>query len=162
MKTNNLSITINNIMHDDLDALNSLHKTFKPLLLKYSSFLSLDINELISELDLIIIKIYKAGITEDFQILKYIKVSFRNYKKFKISESCIIPNFDLTTELGSDLLFFDLIKDFNGKTQKILELKFSKQYTNSEIADYVGVSKQYISKKLNTTLQYLQKNFNES
>lgn len=160
MKTNNLSITINNIMHDDLESLNSLHKTFKPLLLKYSSFLSLDINELISELDFIFIKIYKAGIIDDFQILKYIKVSFKNYKKFKISESDLFPNFDLTTELESNFLFYDLIKDFNGKTQKILELKFLKQYTNSEIANHLGVSKQYISKKLSNTLNDLQKTFN--
>lgn len=160
MKTNNLSIAITNIMHDDLESLNSLHKTFKPLLLKYSSFLSLDINELISELDLIFIKIYKAGIIEDIQILKYIKVSFKNYKKFKISESDLFPNFDLTTELESNFLFYDLIKDFNEKTQKILELKFLKQYTNSEIANHLGVSKQYISKKLNSTLNDLQKTFN--
>ena len=136
-----LNKLINNIFENDLGSLNEMHERFKPLILKYSMLLGIKYDELVSEFDMILLKIYKNEIEDEFKILKYIKTSFRNIKEVTLRGLDSLEHGKID-ELYSDIIFFDLIKDLSLDEQKILELRFYKQYTFAEIGLCIGATKQ--------------------
>ncbi len=144
------------IINNDVEALEFMHKKFKNLLLKYANFLSMTIDEVTSEFDLIIINIYFAGIYEDKKILKYIKTAFVNLKNidkrklfFTFEDSC--------NYLETEIYFTDMIKNCDYETKKLLKLRFVEQYSYKEIGEMYGVSKQCIYKKIRRALKKLEK-----
>lgn len=159
MNSYNLFKLISDVMENKTEALDKLHTKFNPLLNKYAVLFGIEKEELISEFDFIIVKIYNTKIKEDTKILKYIKIVFKNYKKFQKSEIInTLESENLSNEIDvvSDLFFDDLIKSFNENVKDILNLRFKNQYTYEEIANVYGVSRQYIYKKIKTSLSLLK------
>lgn len=138
------------VMENDLSALEEIHRKFKPIILKYSTLLDLSVDEVQSEFDLILIKIYKVNIINEFRILKYIKTSFKNLKK---KNNFVINLDEPFCMLDSNLIFFDIIDNLDDEIKKIFKLRFLDNYKLSEIGEIYGVSRQCIDKKIKRELK---------
>lgn len=143
-------------LDNDYKALNKLHEKFKPLLLKYASFLGMNIEEIISEFDLLIIKIDKANLIDDIKILSYIKTSFKNLQR--VEQKQFVFNYEnQEANLNSNVIFFDLIKDLDEKEQEFLMLRFIEGYTFSDIGKKYDVTRQAVQQRFKYILKKLKK-----
>lgn len=147
---------IERVMENDNEALVFMHKKFRNLLFKYASFLSMNIDEIISEFDLIIMSIYKAGITEDKKILTYIKTAFKNLKNKNKREVSKLFFEDLKNDLDTHIYFLDIIKDCNKEMKILLKLRFVDQYNYEEIGNMYGITRQCVHKKIRRELNKLK------
>lgn len=147
---------IENAINNDYEALNNLHEKFKPLLLKYASFLCMSIEEIISEFDLVIIKIYKANIIDDIKILSYIKTTFKNLQRLE-KKQFVFNCEEEEISLNSNLIFFDLIKGLGKEEQDFLTLKFIDGYNFSDIAKRYNVTRQAIQQRFKGIFKSLKK-----
>lgn len=146
---------IEKVMKNDNEALTFIHKKFRYLLFKYANFLCMDIDEIISEFDLILIKIVNADIRDDSKILSYIKTAFKNLPRMEKKQ--ITYNLENKSEiLETNIIFNDLIKDLSIDEKKLLTLKFVEQYNFSEISKQYNVTRQAIQQRFKLILKKLQ------
>lgn len=147
---------IKSAANNNYDALNKLHEKFKPLLLKYASFLCMNIEEIMSEFDLLIMKIDKANLIDDIKILSYIKTSFKNLQR--VEQKQFVFNYEnQEANLNSNVIFFDLIKDLDEKEQEFLMLRFIEGYTFSDIGKKYDVTRQAVQQRFKYILKKLKK-----
>lgn len=141
---------------NDPKCLEYLINKFQPLLIKYANKFS-DFEDSKSELTLHLIgTIYKlpldsTNFKQDKYIISYINKSIINHyyllKKKSVDpiiDYCVNSQLSLTYTDKSNLIFYDLINNLNVKEKLILEKKYIYNYTNSEIAKYLNVSRQNI------------------
>ncbi|WP_066869746.1 RNA polymerase sigma factor [Clostridium mediterraneense] len=146
------------VKDNDYLALEILHNKFRPLIVKYSILLNISFDEVQEEFDLIIFKLSSKGISDESKLLKYIKVSLMHIKKFSACNDYeeYPENILGDTDVETNVFFDAILKDLNKITREMIRLKFIEQYTCQEISEKYGLSKQAVSKRINTGLNTLK------
>ena len=157
---------------NDTNSINYILKKFNPLILKYANKLD-DHEDAKSEFTLQLLHIIqkipleKSNFKDDKFIIAYIKTSIKNHfcllysnqKKYNsIVNSCVYDQKIKQCNINSNLIFYDLIKVLNPKEKIILEQKFLYNYTNTEIANSLNLSRQNIQICIKRALIKLKKN----
>lgn len=155
----------------DLDSVEIICSKFAPLIKKYAYMLRYE--DAYSDLQLCLIEcIYKIPLSSgkfnlsDAYILSYIKKSVyfgyialsQKNEKYKF-KNIFYDNYDYKVDkisykadvclMEDELYLTDIKKILNIKEYELFRLKFIEQYTESEIADIYGISRQAINKKIN-------------
>lgn len=157
----------------DIKGLEFLLNKFEPLLKKYAYKLY-DYKDGKSDLTLYFIKLInnivdnKILFKEDKYFISYINISIkREYisllkKEEKVLHKDYYEILDCENKLEekTDLFFYDLINNLNVKEQNVLKLKFIDNYTNSEIARKMNLSRQNIQICLKRSIAKLRKDLN--
>lgn len=169
---NNLFYHFNEAKNNDSKSIEYILQRFNPLILKYSNKLR-NSEDSKSELTLHLLKtihkipLEQPNFKDDKFIIAYIKTSIKNHfcllysnqKKYdSIVDSCVHNQQIEQDNINSNLIFYDLIKVLNPKEKIILEKKFLYNYTNTEIANSLNLSRQNIQICIKRALIKLKKN----
>ncbi|MDD6794662.1 MAG: sigma-70 family RNA polymerase sigma factor [Clostridiaceae bacterium] len=158
--------------HDD-ESIQFIVVKFEPLLKKYANRLP-DLEDAKSELTLKLLNVInkipldKDIFKKDSYIISYINISIKNcyyslylenQKNHNLKNKFIL-NYDLTVHEHYNLLFYDLIKNLSKKEKYIFKMKYINNYSNSEIASTLNVSRQNVQICIKRALEKLKKNIN--
>lgn len=168
---NNLFYHFNEAKNNNSKSIEYILQRFNPLILKYSNKLR-EPEDSKSELTLHLLKIInkipleQPNFKDDKFIIAYIKTSIKNHfcllysnqKKYDSIVEASVHNKQVEQHtINSNLIFYDLIKILNPKEKIIFEKKFLYNYTNTEIANYLNVSRQNVQICIKRALIKLQK-----
>lgn len=154
----------------DLDSMEYLVEVFQPLLIKYSYMLE-PVEDTKSELTLYLMKVIRKipldrkEYSEIKYILGYIKTSIRRHyiylssvkQREENTEQKVINDYETFYYSNSNIVFYDLIKNLNNKEKFILEKKFVDDYSNSDIAKILDISRQNVQVCIKRALYKLKK-----
>ncbi|GMQ59589.1 hypothetical protein AN1V17_39860 [Vallitalea sediminicola] len=167
----NLQSTIKDIKNNNKYAMELLLDTFSPLLKKYAY--KLNYEDAIYELSIFLIETvinFPSRIIEDKFAVSYIcKCMYHQYLKLSIKNDKIrkeIPTEDniLYSYLSYDskienkiILEYAIEKALSSKEKQIISLKYNSGYSDSVIAEKLGISRQTVNKYKNKALRNLKK-----
>lgn len=154
--------------NEDTETMNELLTRFKPLIMSYSrkSGWKIETEDMQSILTIKLIEIVRKMKVLDSEAknVKYITTSLRNHfldvvKKINRIESVEIVSLESVTDTGNqdedETVFYDMIKGLDERKKEIIRLKFKEMYTDKEIADKLGISRQSVNKQLRATYKIL-------
>lgn len=152
----------------DTEILNELIIRFKPLIISCSnqSGWKIETEDMQSILTLKLITLARGmKVTEnEGQNVKFIAQALRNHhidmvRSINRKERVEVVSLENATDKGArdehNIEFEDMIKGLTKRKQEIIRLKFQEMYTDKEIADKLGISRQSVNKQLRATYEIL-------